>query len=167
MGRACKCKITKESLNTDTAFCVVNNGKKEYYKSEELYNAEVTDKIKFTNAMRKILNVKNNIKMPVQYNTVLKRWHTEEKIPYKVISLSAYLKRKEITNVINNKQFSNFNYKLMYVMKIIENGFQDGYDLYDKDKRQKNKTDNTDLDLLNESLKEFETKPKSSIADFI
>lgn len=164
-NRKVKCRITGETIRRGDAYCVEFNTKKQYYTSEALYVAEVSDKKMFESGMKYLLGVKPNMKMPVQYNVKVKKWHDDD-IPYRAMALAAKSQRSQIDYAMK-KSFPTFNAKLAYILKVIESGLITGVEELKRTSKQKAMVDWTDLDLLNASLQKVEHKPKRSISDFL
>ena len=132
MGTACKCKICKRSLSTDDAYCVVTydkNGKakKNFYCSEEEFNAEEARKRKAaadrSRAYRLVCKILGRDEI---INTILwKEWviwnkvATDEKI-------ASYLEENKeyLLSMISRLDDVEFN-RIRYLSAILKNKLGD------------------------------------------
>lgn len=173
MARKCKCKLCKKELTTDTAYRVVVNGKNNYYCSEDEYDNMIIEKNKKKNLMIyiacEVLQYEDGQIVPPALTKKLSKLN--EFYSVEVIHETFRQKRDDIHYWMKNKDFSSEYGMISYIMKIIENNINDVYKVwkYKQQQLQKEKNNNTDVNMLNEvvEMKVNKSKKNSDISAFL
>lgn len=163
MARSCKCAITGEIGTTDT---FVKIGSK-YYKSQEIYDAELQRKAKRRELIdyicREFLGYGNGQPFPTSLPKKIKEleFYSDD------IILETFKKcSPEINYQLEHKQFSSEYGKLSYIFAIVKNNIADVYTEVQRKQKQDEISRKTEIECDNLSNVGTKTRGKD-ISSFL
>jgi hypothetical protein len=173
MARKVVCKICKAKGDTDTFYKVkdVDKGISKYYCNKEEYDNYNDEKIKRETLLKYIAEdvmdyEEGQIIPPIMLKKIgdLYKFYT-----YDVIQLCFELCKDDIQYWITTKNFTNEYGMVSYIMKIIESNINDTYKKWKFEQRQKQKQDNSKLDvgIINEMPTKTVIKKTTGILEFL
>lgn len=138
MARKVKLQDTGEFSTNDVAW-KAPNGK--YYSSAENYEKIVKNSENRQKCIVALADICGFVDGAIMPTITLKKLKEFEKVGYDVVYDTIVNKEKDILWAIQNKNFNNESYKMMYVMSIVKNGLADTYKKKQRELKQDNKTE--------------------------